>query len=68
VLQVSQLRNSTEAVAKIHQCVSNGFMEFSNETIRILIPKRTLGSDRESNSGKKQKPVSIFAVNVQLDV
>jgi len=41
-------------------------MEFSNETIKI--PKRTLESDCESNSGKKQKPVSIFAVNVWLDI
>src|SRR5581483_1222356 len=43
MLQVSQLRNNAEAVLKIHQCVSDGFIEFSNETIRI--PKRTLESE-----------------------
>ncbi|CAG8445055.1 9465_t:CDS:2 [Funneliformis mosseae] len=42
-IKVSQLRNNAEAVSKIHQCVSDSFMEFSNETIRI--PKRTLESE-----------------------
>ena len=56
-LQVSQLRSNTESVTKIHQYVSDGLLEFSKEN---TIQKRTLESDRESNSDKKQEPVSIF--------
>jgi hypothetical protein len=46
-MQVSQLRNNTESVTKIHQHVSDGFVEFTKENTRVQ--KRTL-EDSESSS------------------
>ncbi|CAJ0757190.1 22502_t:CDS:2, partial [Entrophospora sp. SA101] len=56
-MKVTQLWNNTESVAKIHQHVSDSFVEFSKEMTRI--PKRILESDRESNPDKKQKPSAL---------
>jgi hypothetical protein len=59
MLQVSQLRNNTESVTKIHQHVSDGLLGFTKEnTTKTHVS--SLESDRESNSGKKQESVSIF--------
>ncbi|CAG8793502.1 17518_t:CDS:10, partial [Cetraspora pellucida] len=55
-MKVSQLRSNTESVTKIHQCVSDGLVEFSKEN---TMQKRTLESDRRSNSYKNQEPSAL---------
>ncbi|KAF0482731.1 hypothetical protein F8M41_023351 [Gigaspora margarita] len=55
-MKVTQLRNNTESVTKIHQHVADGFVEFSKEMTGIK--KRTL-EDSESKSSDVENTASI---------
>ncbi|CAG8666066.1 11436_t:CDS:10, partial [Acaulospora morrowiae] len=55
-MKVTQLKNNTESVMKIHQHVADGFVEFSKEMNRI---KKRILEDSESNSSDIEDTTSI---------
>ncbi|CAB5396354.1 unnamed protein product [Rhizophagus irregularis] len=65
-MKVSQLRNNTESVTKIHQHVSDGFVEFTKENTRVQ--KRTLEDSESSSKDKSATDRGHYALRDRQEI